>query len=196
MTRAVAIVLALVAVACASDGNTLRSPPPGASAPPLTSSTVKNSTTVRQPITLVSASFASDGPLPIENTCDGENSSPPLSWGGVPEGTVELALTMVDTDVPGHFVHWVMTAIDPGVQALNIGDVPDGAVEVKNDAGTIGYTGPCPPKGAPHHYVFTLYALSSPSGVLDSMTGKEAILTLDASVAVTASLTGTYQRAG
>jgi len=144
---------------------------------------------------LASTAFVADGPIPIENTCDGQNASPPLSWGGIPEGTVELAITVVDPDANG-FVHWVIASIDPSVQALNIGDVPDGAVQVKNSAGTVGWTGPCPPKGAPHHYVFTLYALTSPSGVVESMTGNDAIKALDDTAAVTTRLTGTYQRAG
>ena len=118
-----------------------------------------------------------------------------IAWGGVPEGTAEIAITVVDPDANG-FVHWVIASIDPSVQALNIGDVPDGAVQIKNDAGTVGWTGPCPAKGAPHHYVFTLYALTSPSQVDESMTGKDAIKTLDGTGAVTARLTATYLRAG
>jgi hypothetical protein len=43
--------------------------------------------------------------------------------------------------------------------------------------------------------VFTLYGLTSPSGVLSSMSGQEAINTLDLVAAVTAKLTATYERA-
>jgi Raf kinase inhibitor-like YbhB/YbcL family protein len=192
--RAALLLVALLA-ACGSDGTTLRAPAPGASAPPLSSSTTVPKSTTAAPLTLASPAFAPDSPLPIENTCDGENSSPPLSWGSVPAGTVELAITATDTDANG-FVHWVIALIDPGVQAIAIGDVPDGAVEAKNSGGEPGWTGPCPPKGSGvHHYVFTLYALTSPSGVLSSMTGQEAIATLDKTAGVTTRLTGTYERA-
>ena len=192
-----ALVAAVLAAGCASDGTTLRPPPPGATAPSLTSSTLNNTPfTVSQPMTLASPSFVADGPIPIENSCDGANTSPPLSWGGVPEGTVELAITVFDPDAPGGVVHWVVALIDPTVQAIDAGDVPAGAVQARNDAGATGWTGPCPPQGPPHHYVFTLYALTSPSGVLDTMTGKEAIATLDQAAGVTTRLTGTYQRAG
>jgi Raf kinase inhibitor-like YbhB/YbcL family protein len=44
--------------------------------------------------------------------------------------------------------------------------VPSGALEGRNDFGRIGWGGPCPPKGSdPHHYVFTLLALSNPLAV-------------------------------
>jgi Raf kinase inhibitor-like YbhB/YbcL family protein len=193
--KLLAAMLAALLLACASDGTTLRAPPPGVTAPALTSSTTVGKTTRPAPLTLASPSFTADGSIPIEDTCDGENVSPPLTWGSAPEGTVEMAITVVDTDANG-FVHWVIAVVDPAVQAISIGNVPDGAVEALNSAGTTGWTGPCPPKGSgPHHYVFTLYALTSPSGVLSSMSGQEAIDTLDLVAAVTAKLTATYERA-
>jgi Raf kinase inhibitor-like YbhB/YbcL family protein len=38
---------------------------------------------------------------------------------------------------------------------------PKGAIQIKNDAGTTGFVGPCPPPGAPHEYLITVYALKS-----------------------------------
>ena len=82
------------------------------------------------------------------------------------------------------------------MQALAVGVVPDGAVEAKNDAGTSGWTGPCPPKGsAAHHYVFTLYALTSASGVTAGMSGNDAIAAISQVPGVTATLIAEYQRA-
>jgi Raf kinase inhibitor-like YbhB/YbcL family protein len=34
-------------------------------------------------------------------------------------------------------------------------------VQVRNDFSLTGYGGPCPPKGAPHHYHITVYALDT-----------------------------------
>ena len=110
-------------------------------------------------------------------TCDGDNVSPPLAWGSIPTGTVELALTDVDPDA-NNFVHWVMAGIDPSVQAIDAGAVPDGVVQGKNSTGSVGWTGPCPPKGPPHHYVFTLYALTAPSGLTDGVDGNDAMSTI------------------
>ena len=187
--------LALLA-ACADDGNTLRAPPPGASAPPLTSTTLANASTANAPLTLASPSFDEGGEIPIENTCDGENASPPLTWGAVPEDTAELAITVTDTDFNG-FVHWVITNIDPAVQAMAIGNVPDGSVQALNGLGSSGWTGPCPQLGSgQHRYAFTLYALSTPSGVTADMTGTDAIAAIEQHPALKASLSGLYQRAG
>ena len=63
-------------------------------------------------------------------------------------------------------------------------------------AAPIGWTGPCPPKGPAHHYVFSLYALSSPSGLSDGVDGPTAIATLQNTHNAPATLTGTYQRGG
>lgn len=205
--RRLALVAASVLlVACASDGRTLRPPAPGATAPPQPSVTSANSglaaagtpaTPAVSGFTLSSTAFEPGQPIPIAYTCDagGQAPSPPLAWGGVPTGTVELALTVVDPDA-NDFVHWVMAGIDPSVQAISIGNVPDGVVQGTNSGGSVGWTGPCPPQGPPHHYVFSLYALSSPSGLTQGVDGHTAITTLQNTHSAPATLTGTYQRAG
>ena len=42
--------------------------------------------------------------------------------------------------------------------------LPDlgGALQGRNDFRRVGYGGPCPPPGPPHHYFFKLYALDAP----------------------------------
>ena len=195
MKRLVAL-LAVLAAACASDGRTLRAPASGASAPPLASTTVPaQGGTLSSPFTLSSNAFVSGGVIPVQYTCDGAGLSPPLAWGSVPDGTVELVLTVIDPDARG-FVHWVLAHVDPGVQALGENAVPDGVAQAVNGAGTPGWKGPCPPKGAPHHYVFTLYALTTPSGITEGEPAADALAKLAKLNAKTAAVTGTYQRAG
>ena len=38
--------------------------------------------------------------------------------------------------------------------------MPAGALQARNDIGTAGYIGPCPPEGHPHRYLFTVFAVS------------------------------------
>jgi len=194
--RALAVALALLASACASDGRTLRAPASGASAPPLATTTVPaQGGTLASPLAITSTAFTNGASIPVEFTCDGAGVSPPLAWGASPEGTVELVLTVIDPDAGG-FVHWVIANLDPSVQALAQAEVPDDAAQGLNGAGRLGWTGPCPPKGAPHHYVFTLYALTAPSTISDGMPATDALALLAKQKATTATLTGTYQRAG
>jgi Raf kinase inhibitor-like YbhB/YbcL family protein len=119
-------------------------------------------------ITLSSPAFAPGGTIPATYTCAGRGISPPLRWSGVPAGTRELALELIDPDAPGGpFLHWALAGIPPTVRALAVGEsVPPGAVAGSNSFGKLGYGGPCPPPGAkPHRYVFVLLALGSPSGL-------------------------------
>lgn len=195
MRAAALVAVALLVAGCAHDGRTLRPPPAGASAPELPSTTAPSQSTVIAPIALTSTEFEPGGSIPLDYTCDGAGVSPPLAWGSVPQGTTELALTVTDTDANG-FVHWVLAGLDPNVQALAVGVVPDGAIQSENDAGTGGWTGPCPPKqSGPHHYVFTLYALTAASGVTADMNGKDAVAAIAIVPGLTATLIGAYQRA-
>jgi Raf kinase inhibitor-like YbhB/YbcL family protein len=194
--RVAALVVVLALVGCAHDGRALRAPAPGASAPPLATTTIaRQGGTVGAQLTLSSTAFETGGQIPVEFTCDRANTSPPLSWGAVPDGTVEMAIVVIDPDADG-FVHWVLAGLDPNLQALATGGAPEGATQALNGAGTAGWTGPCPPKGGgAHHYVFTLYALTAASGVTADMKGKTAIAAIAQVPGITATITGSYQRA-
>jgi len=100
--------------------------------------------------------------------CKGGNVSPALAWSGAPAGTKSFALMVHDPDAPtgSGWWHWVVYNIPPGTTSLPAGAgdpkknlMPAGALQGRTDYGTIGYGGPCPPPGAPHHYHFRLYAL-------------------------------------
>jgi Raf kinase inhibitor-like YbhB/YbcL family protein len=124
-------------------------------------------------ITISSASLQ-DGRVPREFTCDGEDKSPALSWNAAPAGTKTFALTVTDPDAPsGTFTHWVLYNLPAKTSELSAGisnerQLANGARQGRNDFGKVGYGGPCPPRGAPHRYVFTLSALDTelnlPSG--------------------------------
>jgi hypothetical protein len=102
--------------------------------------------------------------IPRRHTCDGANLSPHLQWQSSPAGTKSLAIVMDDPDAPIDFTHWLVYNIPSGVRELaegasTQGAMPQGSAEGRNNFGRLGYGGPCPPPGNPHHYVFRVYAL-------------------------------------
>ena len=72
---------------------------------------------------------------------------------------------MRDPDAPGGgFWHWWVANLPANTTGLPKGagggtGLPEGAVQPNNDFSLPGYGGPCPPKGTPHHYHITVYAL-------------------------------------
>jgi Raf kinase inhibitor-like YbhB/YbcL family protein len=116
-------------------------------------------------LTVTSKSFASNGTIPVDYTCDGIDKSPPLTWSAPPAGTRSLAVVVDDPDAPGgDFTHWLVFGLRP--DSLAIGEAVDpaalGAFSGMNGFNRIGYSGPCPPRMELHHYYFNVFALDSP----------------------------------
>lgn len=153
---------------------------------------------------LVSAAFRDGARIPVRHTCDGEDSSPPLSWSGVPKGARALALIMEDPDAPpGTWIHWVLYDLPPGLKGLAAGFPKDerpagggahGACWGVDEFSRVGYHGPCPPPGRPHRYVFTLYALDAETGLEPRRPKDELLRAMKGRVLAKASLTGLYGR--
>jgi len=109
---------------------------------------------------MMTTPFEVDAPIPTKYTCDGQNISPAITWEGLPEGTVEVAIQVIDLEAE-NYTHWVIAGLKPEAGGIKEGEVPLGAIQAMNSNGTIGYTGPCPPKGSTHNYLFEVDALDS-----------------------------------
>ncbi len=148
---------------------------------------------------VTSSAFEEGGAIPARYTCDGLDISPPLSWSPVPSGTQSLALIAEDPDAPrGAFAHWVIYNLPPDTRRLpedvpNRQTLPGGALQGMNGAGSIGYTGPCPPGGT-HRYFFKVYALDTELDLGAGATKEDVVRAMEGHVLAEGRLLGTYQR--
>ncbi len=146
-----------------------------------------------------SRAFEEGDMIPAQYTCDGENISPPLSFSGVPAQSKSLALICDDPDAQaGTWTHWLAYDLPPTTPGLAenilaIQTLENGAKQGKNDFGTTGYGGPCPPRGT-HRYRFKLYALDGLLDLTPEATKAEVMEKMNTHVLAEATLTGTYKR--
>ncbi|MBV9611050.1 MAG: YbhB/YbcL family Raf kinase inhibitor-like protein [Acidobacteriaceae bacterium] len=128
--------------------------------------------------------------------CSGQNQSPELSW---TRPWFARSFAVVAYDVTANFTHWGIYNIRPDRTSLpanaGVSGSPYGD-QVPNDIGYAGYTGPCPPPGLVHHYVFTIYALDTelhlPSSAQFPATPATLFRAMIGHVLQTASITGLY----
>lgn len=150
-------------------------------------------------LTLLSTTFKPNARMPMSTVyaaCGGSNRSPELHWNGVPKGTRSFALIAHDPDAPspGGWYHWIVynlpsidrsIAVHARIAADQLG---------KTSFGKIGYGGPCPPPGKPHHYRFTLYALDEASISGEHLTGLQLKAAMAGHVLAQATLTGIFAK--
>lgn len=154
-------------------------------------------------LSLTAADFQPGASIPVVHTCDGSDSSPALSWSGVPPGTKSLALIIEDPDAPDPaapkmtWTHWVLYNIPPHATGLPggvaPGGLPAGTRTGTNDFKKTAYGGPCPPVGR-HRYFHKLYALDIELPDLGHPTRQQLEKAMQRHVLAHAELVGTYER--
>lgn len=148
---------------------------------------------------VTTTAFRDGGPIPKKSTCDGPDVSPALSWSDPPAGTKSLAIIADDPDAPGGtWVHWVLYDLPADTRKLPEGvakdrELPNGALQGRNDFGKIGYNGPCPPRGSTHRYFFKLYALDSKTGLKAGATKSDLEHAMKGHILAQAQFIGKYQ---
>ena len=149
---------------------------------------------------LQSSAFEAGGEIPAKYTCSGADVSPQLSWSEVPEGTQALALIVDDPDAPsGTFTHWVLYSLGPKEKELRENlpkteQLPNGALQGRNDFRRTGYGGPCPPPGKPHRYFFKLFALNTKVNLKAGATKSELEAAMKGHILAQAELMGKFKR--
>ncbi len=147
-----------------------------------------------------SPAFEDGDTIPVEYTCDGANSSPPLKWSDVPTGTRSLAVVVDDPDAPsGIFRHWSVIDIPAANRSLQAQqptdfELKDSIRQAKNDFGHHGYGGPCPPAGEEHEYTFFIYALTELINLEDEARPQDVSAALRGKVIGTGAFSGMYAR--
>lgn len=128
-------------------------------------------------------------------TCDRDGLNPPLEILNVPENTQSLALVMDDLDSADEGVtnHWILFNISPKTSKIEENSIPQGAIEGKNDLGTIGYAPPCPMAGV-HRYEFTVYALDKKLDFEEGAIKDNIENEIEDSIIDSATITGLFKR--
>ena len=152
---------------------------------------------------LQSSSFAPNATIPMPYACTdagGVGKSPPLAWAGAPEITKTFALVVWDPDAPGgSFVHWVVYNLPANTTKLaadvpKTDTIPGGGEQGVNGLGAVGYQGPCPPPGKPHHYHFHLYSLNSELKLKPEATADDVELAAKGHTLAETELVGIFER--
>jgi len=152
-------------------------------------------------LTISSPAFANNDMIPMRYTCEGEDISPPLAFGGIPAGAASLALIVDDPDAPDPaapkmtWVHWLVYNLDPAIAGLSEGvtELPPPAGSGRNDFGRPRYGGPCPPIGN-HRYMFKLYALDTILPDLGTPDKETLLRAMEGHILEKAVLIGRYQK--
>jgi len=156
--------------------------------------------------TLDSPVIHQGGAIPLQQAysrCGGGNVSPQLEWRDPPKDARSYAVTVFDPDAGRDgFWHWIAFNIGVGAHGLNegagtphSGNAPGDTVQFANGFGDHGYSGPCPPPGKPHRYVFTVYALDTALLPVSTAASPEgAVEAIEKHALAKATLTATYGR--
>jgi len=127
-------------------------------------------TGVNAVIQVTSEAFGYGEALPLEFTSDGNGTSPPLEWRGVPSDAEAVVLMIEDADSPTrrplvHAIVWDLPGVD-GALPAGVLSSPTPAVAksvARNSYLSASYLPPDPPPGhGPHRYVFQVFALDRP----------------------------------
>ena len=157
-------------------------------------------------IKLTSPAFADSSPIPTKFTCSAQPAavSPELDWTDAPKGTASFVLIVHDLEPHPNkgsedVLHWIAWNIPADATHLPEDvpakpDLPDGTRQGKNVRGDIGFRGPCPPPGPPHHYTFELYALDNKPDLPSTAKRSEVLSAMDGHIIGHGVLVGLFHR--
>ncbi len=159
-------------------------------------------------MTLTTSAWPDGGRIPIKYTQAGEDVSPPLTWGNVPEGVASFVLIVHDLDAASgtgtdDLLHWLVWNIPGTVTSLpervpSAPQLPDGTRQIS--ATSPNYRGPGAAAAGPsHHYAFELFALDimldvPPVGASPAQTRAAILAAMSGHVRGKAAYVGLFKR--
>ena len=144
-------------------------------------------------MTVTSKDFSQSGRIPIDQSCDGRDRLPDLTWSAPPEGTRSIVIVIDDPDAPnGTFTHMLLYNIGAEIHRLGADKPIEGARFGTNDMGAVHYSGPCPPRGEAHRYRFRVIAVDVPLDVREGLTRAEVDTAMDGHLLGEGALTGIF----
>ena len=166
--------------------------PEGEPEPGITPQQRREATVASMRLESPSVTPSSSGPalLPAQySSCEGKRDSPALRWQGVPEGTAELVLFMMNLrPAQGTLVFdWAVAGISPKLKEIKAGQLPKGAVVGFNSLGMTHYE--LCTEGRGETYIFTLFALPkklSPSNGFDALALRKEVTEISGNVGLLA----------
>jgi Raf kinase inhibitor-like YbhB/YbcL family protein len=116
--------------------------------------------------------------IPLSFTCYGRDQGPQLLWSNPNHLIKSFAIIVDDPDavnVTGFtYTHFAIVNIPANVNHIDTNNINDDTkfpgLVLRNDSKKYKWSGPCPPSNGPHHYRFTLYALSKEKLPIDRQT--------------------------
>ncbi len=151
-------------------------------------------------LTVTSSAVKEGKSIPVENSGEGKDTAPDLSWSKAPARAKSIAITCEDPDAPGGtWFHWILFNLEPEATKLAAGtekkaSLPGGVGQGINDFGKVGYNGPMPPKGSEHHYQFKVFALDTKLDLKPECNKTQFYQALSGHVIGRGKLTGLYKR--
>ncbi len=138
-----------------------------------------------------------DGAIGVQQSCDGLELSPQLSWDTPPDEAVTVAVVLESSD--DRRVHWLLYNVPAGVGEMPEGvhgspQLANGARHGINDFNRIAYTGPCPERNAGEvgGYTIDLYALDLAVDLAPGATPDQLLEAMDGHILVAGRIAASY----
>ncbi len=140
-------------------------------------------------LTITSSVVRDGAQLPLEYSCDGNETLPGLRWSAPPNGAQSLVLLLEEqsSDAEQRTL-MLLYHVAPSVSQLAHDALPEGARFGRNDLEVTRYSGPCPARGEGRRYTMRIVAVDTPMDLREGLTRREVDQAMDGHILATGAL--------